>query len=593
MTYVDTAEHDGDPSSLAASPYLRSQEWFGREGKAGFVHRSHSKSEGIPDDVFEGRPVIGIANSWSELAPCNAHLRQVAEAVKRGVWERGGFPLEFPTMSLGETLVRPTAMLYRNLMAMEVEESIRGNPLDGVVLLAGCDKTTPAQVMGALSVDLPTIMVTGGPMINGRFRGVTAGSGTDVWRLSEDERAGEIAAADLRAAESCISRSNGHCTTMGTASTMACLVEALGLQLPGSATVPAVDAGRYKLAQLSGRRIVDMVQEDLRPSRILSRESFENAVFVNAALGGSTNAVIHLLAIAGRAEVPLDLDDFEVLGSKIPVLVDLKPNGQFLMDDMDGAGGLPAVMRELGELLHLDALTVTGRSVKDNVEGAQCWDSRVIRTRAEPLLPAGSHTAVLHGNLCPDGAVIKLSAASPSLLSHRGKALVFDSYEEYVAAADGDLPEADAASVLIVRNAGPRGYPGMPEVGNLPLPRRLLRQGVRDMVRISDARMSGTAFGTVVLHVAPESAAGGPLGLVRSGDEVILDAGNRTLDMVVPEEELVRRREEISANVHGGNLHLGSGYVELYRVHVMQADKGADFDFLVGCRGSAVPRESY
>ncbi len=592
---------------------LRSAAWFGREGKAGFVHRSHSKSEGYPDDVFDGRPVIGIANSCSDLAPCNVHLRQVAEAVKRGVWERGGFPLEFPTMSLGETLVRPTAMLYRNLMAMEVEEAIRSNPLDGVVLLAGCDKTTPAQVMGAVSADLPAIVVTGGPMMNGRFRGVQVGSGTDVWRLSEDERAGEITAADLRAAESGVSRSNGHCTTMGTASTMACIVEALGLQLPGSATVPAVDAGRYKIAQLAGRRIVDMVWEDLRPSRILTRRAFENAVVVNAAIGGSTNAVIHLLAIAGRAEVPLSLEDFDALGTKVPVLVDLKPHGRFLMDDLDGAGGLPAVMQELGDLLHADAMTVTGATVGDNVAGARRWDGEVIRTRAEPLLPPGSHTAVLRGNLCPNGAVLKLSAASPSLLRHRGRALVFDSYEEYVAAADGEMPEADPRSVLVVRNAGPRGYPGMPEIGNLPLPRRLLRDGVRDMVRISDARMSGTAFGTVVLHVAPESAAGGPLGLLRTGDEIVLDVGVRALDMVVPDEELARRRRELAgAPEDGGGPGTGGlgeasaggeppgptgvrggGYVELYRRHVLQADRGADLDFLVGRRGGAVPRESY
>jgi len=586
---------------------LRSQSWFGQEGKTGFVHRSHSKSEGYPDDVFDGRPVIGIANSWSDLAPCNVHLRQVAEAVKRGVWERGGFPLEFPTMSLGETLVRPTAMLYRNLMAMEVEEAIRSNPLDAVVLLAGCDKTTPAQVMGAVSADLPAIVVTGGPMINGRFRGVQVGSGTDVWRLSEDERAGAITAADLRAAESCVSRSHGHCTTMGTASTMACVVEALGLQLPGSATIPAVEAGRYKIAQLAGRRIVDMVREDLRPSRILTREAFENAVVVNAAVGGSTNAVIHLLAIAGRAEVPLVLDDFDALGAKVPVLVDLKPHGRFLMDDLDGAGGLPAVMRELGDLLHTDALTVTGKTVGENVADARCWSAEVIRTRSEPLLPPGSHTAVLRGNLCPDGAVLKLSAASPSLLRHRGRALVFDSYEEYVAAADGEMPEAGPDSVLVVRNAGPRGYPGMPEVGNLPLPKRLLREGVRDMVRISDARMSGTAYGTVVLHVAPESAAGGPLGLLCTGDEVVLDAEARRLAMVVPDEELARRRaaaeeDDVGAEATDGRASSGEaapgggrggGYAELYLRHVLQADRGVDLDFLVGRRGSAVPRESY
>jgi len=580
-----------EPSPGAGGRRLRSEAWFAQEGKVGFVHRSHSKSEGIPDDVFDGRPVIGIANSWSELAPCNAHLRQVAEAVKRGVWERGGFPLEFPTMSLGETLVRPTAMLYRNLMAMEVEEAIRSNPLDGVVLLAGCDKTTPAQVMGAISADLPTILVTGGPMMSGRFRARPVGSGTDVWRMAEETRAGEMTAADLRAAESCVSRSNGHCTTMGTASSMACVTEALGLQLPGSATVAAVDAERYKIAQLAGRRIVDMVAEDLRPSVWLTRESFENAVRVNAAVGGSTNAVIHLLAMAGRAEVPLTLDDFDTLGADVPVLVDIKPHGRFLMEEFDGAGGLPAVMREMGDLLHLSAMTVTGRTVGENIAAAQCWDREVIRTREEPLMGPGGHAAVLHGNLCPDGAVLKLSAASPELLVHRGRALVFDSYEAYVAAADGELAEADADTVLIVRNVGPRGYPGMPEVGNLPLPKRLLRQGVRDMVRISDARMSGTAYGTVILHVAPEAAAGGPLALVRTGDTIVLDAGRRSLIMEVDEQELQRREAALvpSADPPG----VTTGYVGLYRRHVLQADHGADFDFLVGRRGSPVPRESY
>ena len=570
---------------------LRSQAWFGRTGKVGFVHRSHSKSEGVPDDVFDGRPVIGIANSWSELAPCNAHLRQVADAVKRGVWERGGFPLEFPTMSLGETLVRPTAMLYRNLMAMEVEEAIRSNPLDAVVLLAGCDKTTPAQVMGAVSADLPTILVTGGPMMSGRFRARPVGSGTDVWRMAEETRAGEMMAADLRAAESCVSRSNGHCTTMGTASTMACVTEALGLQLPGSATVAAVDAERYKIAQLAGRRIVDMVAEGLRPSKILTRASFENAVRVNAAVGGSTNAIVHLLAIAGRAEVPLVLDDFDVLGADVPVLVDIKPHGRFLMEELDAAGGLPAVMREMGDLLHGDALTVSGRTVEENVVGAPCWDRQVVRTRAEPFMAPGGHAAVLHGNLCPDGAVLKLSAASPGLLQHRGRAEVFDTYEAYVAAADGDMPGVDADTVLVVRNAGPKGYPGMPEVGNLPLPKRLLRGGVRDMVRISDARMSGTAYGTVVLHVAPEAAAGGPLALVRTGDTIVLDATRRTLDMEVDAAELACRQSDLPAPADPPGVT--SGYVELYRRTVLQADRGADLDFLVGRRGSPVPRESY
>ncbi len=570
---------------------MRSAEWFGQSGKTGFIYRSHAKSMGFPDDVFDGRPVIGIANSWSELAPCNAHLRQLAEAVKRGVWERGGFPLEFPTMSLGETLVRPTAMLYRNLMAMEVEEAIRSNPLDGVVLLGGCDETTPAQVMGAVSADLPTILVTGGPMISGRFRGAPVGSGTDVWRMAEEERAGALARVDLVEAESCVSRSHGHCTTMGTASTMACVMEALGLQLPGSSTVSAVDAERCKIGQRAGRRVVDMVRERLAPSVILTRQSFENAVRVNAAVGGSTNAIIHLLAIAGRAEIELTLDDFDSLAKDVPVLVDVKPHGRFQLDDLDGAGALPAVMREMGDLLHSGTLTVTGGTTGDNIEGAECWNREVVRTRDDPFLLPGGHAVVLHGNLCPDGAVLKVSAASPEFLRHEGKALVFDSYEAYIAASDGDMTDADPSTVLIVRNAGPIGYPGMPEIANLPLPKRLLRQGIRDLVRISDARMSGTAFGTVVLHVAPEAAAGGPLALVRSGDRIILDTDRRLLSMEVEQTEIERRRVESTHTVPLSRPP--GGYVALYRSHVLQANRGGDFDFLLGRRGSSVPRESF
>ncbi len=574
----------GEP---AAEPALRSAAWFAATGKLGFYHRSHTKSEGLPDDCFDGRPVIGIAASWSELTPCNVHLHDLAAHVKAGVWEAGGVPFEFPVMGLGETLMRPTAMLYRNLAAMELEETLRANPLDGVVLLAGCDKTTPALVMGATSVDLPAILVTGGPMINGRFRGRTVGSGTDLWRFSEDVRAGLMAPEDLVAAEACVSRSNGHCTTMGTASTMACLTEAMGLQLPGSAVVPAVDARRKVFAHEAGRRAVALVREGLPPSAILTRAAFENAVRVNAALGGSTNAVVHLLAMAGRAGVELTLEDFDRLGADVPNLVDCKPTGRFLMDDLDAAGGLPAVLAEITDLLHLDALTVTGKPLADSVSAAVCWDREVIRTRAEPLLPAGRGTVVLRGNLCPDGAVLKLSAATPELCQHRGRALVWDSIEEYNDAADDLGLDVTANDVLVVRGAGPRGYPGMPEIGNLALPRSLLAAGVRDMVRISDARMSGTSYGTVVLHVSPESDLGGPLALLRTGDAVVLDVAARRLDMDVGEEELARRRAAWRPAAHAD----GGGYVRLYRDHVQQAHLGADFDFLVGGRGHAVGRQ--
>jgi dihydroxy-acid dehydratase len=547
------------------------------------------RNQGFGDEVFDGRPVIGIANSASELTPCNAHLHEVAAAVKRGVWQAGGFPVEFPTMSLGEPLMRPTTMLFRNLMAMEVEESIRANPLDGVVLLTGCDKTTPAQLMGAASVDLPTIMVTGGPMLNGKFRGRDIGSGTDVWRLTEEARVGRMTAADLAEAETCMSRSRGHCMTMGTASTMACLVEALGMQLTGSAAIPAVDARRSALAAATGRRIVELVKEDVRPSAILTRPAFENAIRVNAALGGSTNAVVHLLALARRVGVELSLDDFDRLARDVPVLVDLMPSGRFLMEDFYYAGGLPVVMRELGPLLHGDLPTVTGKSIVDNVRAAQCWNTEVIRTVAEPFQPAGSGTVVLRGSLCPRGAVLKISAASPDLLRHRGRALVFDTIEQYTAVCeDPDLP-VDAATVLIVRNAGPRGYPGFPEVGNFPMPRVLLERGVEDMVRISDARMSGTGYGTCILHVTPESAIGGPLALVRTGDWIDLDAPARRLDLLVDDAELAARRAQWTAPPPASDR----GWVRLYIDHVLQADEGADLDFLAGRSGDAVPRHSH
>lgn len=540
-------------------------------------------------DVFDGRPVIGIANSWSELTPCNAHLRDVAESVKRGVWEAGGLPLEFPTMSLGETLMRPTTMLYRNLLAMEVEESIRANPVDAVVLLTGCDKTTPGQLMGAVSVDLPTVLVSGGPMLNGKFRGRDIGSGTAVWTLSEEVRAGTITAEDFAEAEGCMSRSRGHCMTMGTASTMACVVEALGMQLPGSAAIPAVDARRYALAQHAGRRIVAMVAEGLRPSVILQRPAFENAIKVNAAVGGSTNAVVHLLALAGRVGVTLELPEFDALAGDVPVLVDLLPSGRFLMEDFFYAGGLPAVMEELGNLLVREQITVTGASVGDNIAGAPCWNREVIHSMEEPFQPAGAGTVVLYGNLCPDGAVLKVSAATPELLRHRGSALVFDRIEDYNAVAEDDGLPVDASTVLIVRGAGPRGYPGFPEVGNMPMPRRLLDTGIRDMVRISDGRMSGTGYGTCILHVAPEAAVGGPLALVETGDRIELDVAERRLDMLVDAEELAERR----ARWQQPKQPYERGWTRVYVDHVLQADRGVDLDFLVGSSGHAVPRHSH
>jgi len=564
---------------------LRSTLWFGKLDRDGFIHRSWMKSQGYPDHEFDGRPVIGICNSASELTPCNVHLTQVAEAVKRGVWEAGGFPLEFPTMSLGETLMRPTAMLFRNLMSMDVEESIRANPIDGVVLLGGCDKTTPAQIMGAVSVGLPSIVISGGPMLNGKYHGKDLGSGTDVWKLSEAVRAGDMSAADFFAAESCMSRSHGHCNTMGTASTMTNLSEALGLQLPGSAAIPAVDARRYQSAHLAGRRIVEMVHQDVGINQILTRKAFENAIKVNAALGGSTNVVIHLLAIAGRVGISLSLDDFDHLTRDIPLLVNLQPSGHYLMEDFYYAGGLPAVMQELGDLLHRDALTITGKTIGENISTAKIYNDEVIFSRKKPLSEHGS-TVVLKGNLCPNGAVIKRSAASKHLLKHRGKAVVFETIEDFKARVDDPNLQVDADSVLVLKNCGPKGYPGMPEVGNMPLPKKLLQQGVTDMVRISDARMSGTAYGTVILHISPESAIGGPLALVQNGDIIMLDVENRCLELEVSEEELMRRR----AHWQPLDLHYTRGYAKLYIDHVNQAHEGADLDFLVGKSGDKATR---
>ncbi len=566
---------------------LRSHQWFAEQGRNGFIHRSWMRNQGFSPEVFDGRPVIGICNTWSELTPCNAHLRRVAEAVKRGVWQAGGFPVEFPVMSLGEPLLRPTAMLFRNLLSMDTEESLRGNPVDGAVLLSGCDKTTPGTIMGAASVDLPTVVVTGGPMLNGKFRGCDIGSGTGVWQLTEDLRAGRLTSDEYLDAESGMSRSNGHCMTMGTASTMACMAEALGLQLPGSAAIPAVDARRYATAQRAGQRIVAMVEENLTMSRIVTRESFANAARANAALGGSTNAIIHLLAIAGRLGVELTLSDLDSWARDVPWLVDLQPSGRFLMEDFYYAGGLPAVLRELLPVLHADALTVTGRSLGENVATAP-RHGEVIRRYDEPL-GVGAGTAVLSGNLAPDGAVIKQSAASERLLRHRGRALVFGSIEEYDRVKDDPDLDVDADTVLVLQNSGPRGYPGMPEVGNLELPQKLIDAGIDDVVRISDARMSGTAYGTVVLHVAPESAIGGPLGLVRTGDWIELDVPARRLHLDVPDDELARRRTQWQPP----EPSYDRGYARLYVEHVMQADQGCDLDFLAGGSGSGVARQSH
>ncbi|HIM56926.1 MAG TPA: dihydroxy-acid dehydratase [Candidatus Latescibacteria bacterium] len=567
---------------------LRSADWFGRTDKTGFIHRSWMKIQGVPDHEFDGRPVIGICNTWSELTPCNSHFRELADMVKHGVYEAGGFPLEFPVTSLGEPMMRPTTMLFRNLASMDVEETIRANPLDGVVLLAGCDKTTPSTVMGAISVDLPTIVVSGGPMLNGKFQGRDIGSGTDVWRFSEDLRAGRMSCEEFSLAEAAMSRSHGHCMTMGTASTMACMVEALGLTLPGGAAIPAADSRRRNLAHLAGNCIVDMVREELKISQILTREAFENAIVVNAAVGGSTNLLIHLLALAGRAGVPLELDDFDRLGSHQPLLLNLMPSGKYLMEDFYYAGGLPVIIRELGDRLHQDAVTVNGHSIGENTTDAVCYGNDVIATLQSPLQKEAG-IAVLRGNLCVDGALIKPSAATPELMQHRGRAVLFEDIEDYNARIDSPDLEVDESSVLVLKRVGPKGYPGMAEVGNMGLPAKLLEKGVADMVRISDGRMSGTAFGTVVLHVSPESAIGGNLALVQEGDEIELDVKGRTLNLDVSGQELSRRR----AAWQPDPPHTERGYVSLYLEHVQQAHLGADFDFLVGKSGSSVTRDAH
>lgn len=566
---------------------LRSSQWFGKKGKDGFIYRAWMKNQGFPADEFEGKPVIGICNTWSELTPCNAHFRELAESVKRGVLQAGGFPLEFPVMSLGETLIKPTAMLYRNLVSMDVEESIRANPLDGVVLLCGCDKTTPALVMGACSVDLPTLVVSGGAMLTGKFQGRDIAT-SDVWRLTDGLRSNHVTQDEMNEAEAGMCRSRGHCAVMGTASSMACMVEALGLSLPENAAIPAADSRRKVLAQLSGRRIVEMVREDMRLSAILKREAFENAIRVNAAIGGSSNFVLHLLAIAGRVGVPLTIDDFDRFSEGVPLLANLQPSGKYFMEDLYYAGGLPAVMQELLPHLHGGALTVNGHSLSENVTRYRSLNTEVIAPLDQPVNPL-SGIIVLRGNLCPDGAVVKPSAASPHLLQHSGKAVVFENIDDYKARIDDPLLEVDKDSVLVLKSVGPKGYPGMPEVGNMGLPKKLLEQGVTDMVRISDGRMSGTAFGTVVLHVSPESAVGGALALVQTGDVVALDIPARSLNLLVSDAELARRR----AAWKPGPSEYPRGYVRMYLDNVEQAHTGADFGFLRGGSGSTVLKDSH
>ena len=566
---------------------LRSQQWFGKTGKDGFIYRAWMKNQGIPDDYFQGKPVIGICNTWSELTPCNAHFRELAEFVKKGIIEAGGFPVEFPVMSLGETLIKPTAMLYRNLASMDVEESIRANPIDGVVLMCGCDKTTPSLVMGACSVDLPTLVISGGPMMKGKFKGKEIGT-SDVWRFAEAYKLGELTQKEFIEAEACMARTPGHCAVMGTASTMATMVEALGLSLPQNAAIPAADVRRKVLAQHSGRRIVEMVNEDLKMSKVLTRPAFENAIRVNAATGGSTNFVIHLTAIAGRLGVDLKLDDFDEFSRNIPLLANIQPSGEHFMEDLYYAGGLPALMNQMKEHLHTSIVTVNGKTVGENIENTPIYESSIISTFDAPFKP-DSGIAVVRGNLAPNGAVLKPSAASKELFKHRGKAVVFENIEDYHARIDSDDLEVDENSVMVLKNVGPKGYPGMAEVGNMGIPKKLLQKGVKDMVRISDGRMSGTGFGTVILHVSPESAAGGPLNWVQNGDYIALDVENRTINWEVSEEELAARKVahpfEKPKTIRG--------YVGSFIDHVEQADQGADFDFLKGGSGSVVTRDSH
>ncbi|MDQ2077100.1 IlvD/Edd family dehydratase [Marinimicrobium sp. ABcell2] len=574
----------------AKRPPRRSTKSYGKLDKDGFIHRSWMKSQGFPEHVFDGRPVIGICNTWSELTPCNSGLRELAEYVKRGVWEAGGLPVEFPAMSLGETQMRPTAMLFRNLLAMEVEESIRGNPIDGVVLLGGCDKTTPGQLMGAASVNLPTIVVSSGPMLNGKFQGRDIGSGTDVWKFSDAVRTGQMSPEDFIAAEGGMSRSRGSCMTMGTASTVASLTEAMGLSFPYNATIPAVDARRQVLAHMTGRRIVELVEADVRLADILTLEALENAIVVNAAVGGSTNAVVHLLAIAGRLGLNLTLDDFDRLSRDVPLLVDLMPSGRFLMEDFHYAGGLPALMARMAPKLHGKQMTVSGKTQEAQFTGAPCYNDEVIRPMSNPVVER-SGTWVVRGNLCPRGAIFKPSAASPHLLEHVGRAVVFENIEDYKARIDDPDLDVDETSVLVLKGCGPKGYPGMPEVGNMALPKKLLNKGVTDMLRLSDARMSGTAFGSVILHVAPESSAGGPLAAIRDGDVIEFSASARTLNVQLSERELAERLNEWQEQQPPPTYT--RGYAKLYVDTVLQADQGVDLDFLVGASGDRVDRESH
>ena len=569
---------------------LRSTEWFGGTSRDHIYHRSWMKNQGLPADLFDGRPVIGICNTWSQLTPCNAHLRDLADRVKHGIYEAGGLPLEFPVFSVGESSLRPTAMMYRNMAAMDVEEALRANPLDGVVLLAGCDKTTPALLMGACSVDIPAIVVSGGPMLNGYFRGERVGSGTALWQMSEDIKAGKMTQEDFLEAEQSMSRSAGSCNTMGTASTMASMAEALGMALSGNAAIPAVDSRRRVMAHLTGRRIVDMVKDDLKPSDILTRQAFENAIRVNGAIGGSTNAVIHLLAIAGRVGVDLSLDDWDKLGQEIATIVNLMPSGKYLMEEFFYAGGLPVVIKHLAEAgkLHKNAITVSGESIWEEVKEVRNWNPDVILPVEKALTQKGG-IVVLKGNLAPQGAVLKPSAASAHLLQHRGRAVVFEDIDDYKAKINDETLDIDENCVMVLKNCGPKGYPGMAEVGNMGLPPKVLRKGIKDMVRISDARMSGTAYGTVVLHTTPEAAAGGPLAVVQNGDMIELDVENRRLHVDISDEEMATRLANWKSHLEPPK----SGYIKLFHDHVQGADTGADFDFLKGCRGAAVPKDSH
>jgi len=567
---------------------LRSREWYGKADKDGFAHRSWMKNQGLPDHVFDGRPIIGICNTWSELNPCNAHFRKIAEHVKRGVWEMGGFPAEFPVFSNSESQLRPTSMLFRNLASMDVEEAIRALPIDGVILLVGCDKTTPALLMGAASCDIPTLALSGGPMLNGKYQNEDIGSGTHTWKFSEAVKAGEMSLEAFMSAEAGNSRSSGHCNTMGTASTMASMVESLGIGMPGNAAIPAVDSRRYILAHMAGRRIVEMVNEDMKMSKVLTKKNFENAIMINGAIGGSTNAVVHLLAIAGRMGIDITLDDWDRLGREIPCLVNLMPSGKYLMEDFYYAGGLPAVIREMEQYLNKDALTVNGKTIWENNKDAPNWNKDVIFPIKKPFKKQGG-IAVLKGNLSPNGAILKPSAASPHLMKHKGRAVVFEDIEDYHARIDDPKLDIDENCVMVLKNCGPKGYPGMAEVGNMGLPSKVLKKGITDMVRISDARMSGTAYGTVVLHTAPEAAVGGPLGLIKNGDIIELDVKARKLQLHVSDEELAKRRKEWK----GFKSPHTRGYAKMYVDTVLQADKGVDLDFLVGKSGTPTLRESH